>query len=372
MRVLMVLDNLSRDSGVSSIVMNLYKNINQDKIKIDFLIFKEGNNSYLDYVKKNGSNVYILSNPLSPKTFLKSINELKTFFKRHNKDFDIVHLHSPTMNEFTLKYAKKYNVPNRIIHSHSTMTSSNLLKKYINLYLQRNVTKYANYFFSCSSEAAEFLYGHNFCVSNKITLVKNAVDTEKFKYSHFIAEDLKNKYNLRNKKVAIHVSNFSAIKNVNFLVNVLRKLVVSNQDYVFLFVGDGPTKNDVEILVNKYGLDKYSIFTGRRNDVDDLLNCADVLLLPSIKEGLPVTVVEAQANGMKCIISDTITKEANAGYVSYLPLNEDLWVKEIEKIKKISAIDRLKICESFSNSEFNIVNEGRRIENIYLAMGDNL
>lgn len=372
MRVLMVLDNLSRDSGVSSIVMNLYKNINQKMVKIDFLIFKEGNNSYLNIVKKNGSNIYILPNPLSPKTFFKSVKELNHFFKMHNKEFDVVHLHSPTMNEFTLKYAKKYNIPNRIIHSHSTMTSSNILKKYINLYLQRNVTKYANYFFSCSSEAADFLYGHEFCMNNKITLVKNAVDTEKFKYSYLIAEELKNKYDLINKRVAIHVSNFSVIKNVTFLVYVLRKLVISNQDYVFLFVGDGPTKKEVEKLINKYELGKYCIFTGRRNDVDVLLNCADVLLLPSIKEGLPVTVVEAQANGMQCIVSDTITKEANAGYVSYLPLNEELWVKEIAKINKISAIERARICEIFCRTDFNIVNEGKRIESKYISMGDNL
>ncbi|MCB8539662.1 hypothetical protein KMA55_12420, partial [Enterococcus faecium] len=96
MRVLMILDNLSRDSGVSSIVMNLYKNIDPNSVKIDFLAFKEGNNSYLDMIKERGSRVYILPNPLSAKYFLQSVKVLKKFFKEHHKEYDTVHLHSPS------------------------------------------------------------------------------------------------------------------------------------------------------------------------------------------------------------------------------------------------------------------------------------
>lgn len=370
MRVLMILDNLSRDSGVSSIVMNLYKNITPNKIKIDFLAFKEGNNSYRDMVVERGSKVYILPNPLSVKCLPKAVRVLKDFFKEHHEEYDVVHLHSPSLNEFTLRYAKKYSIPNRVIHSHSTMTSPIKLKKYLNMFLQRNATKYANYYFSCSSEAAKFLYGIEVCKKKEIVLIKNAVDINKFKYSEQQAKYFNKEFNLEDKRVAIHVSNFSKIKNVSFLIEVIRDISLKCPDYRFLFVGDGPTKNNLEEIVKGFGLSKYCFFIGRRDDVANLLNCADVLLLPSLKEGLPVTVIEAQANGMKCIVSDTVTREANAGNVMYLPLKTNMWVESLEKIRPISSKERIHECEIFSTSEFNIINEAERVERIYLSMED--
>ena len=368
MRVLMILDNLSRDSGVSSIVMNLYKNINSNNVKIDFLAFKEGNDSYLKMIKEKGSKVYILPNPLSLKTFVKSIKIIKKFFQEHSKEYDVVHLHSPSLNEFTLKYAKKYGITNRIIHSHSTMTSPIKKKKYIQMFLQRNVTKYANHFFSCSTEASEFLYGKEFCIRNEIYIVKNAVDTKKFMYSEEQAKQLTQEFDIEGKRIAIHVSNFSKIKNVSFLVCVLKRLISLTNDYKFIFVGDGPTKKDVEHLVNEFGLADYCIFTGRRNDVERLLNCGDVLLLPSIKEGLPVAVIEAQANGMKCLVSDTITREADVGDVTYLPLKEEEWIQKLIMINKRSNHERIYACEKFNTTEFNILNEAKRMELKYLSM----
>lgn len=368
MKVLMILDNLSRDSGVSSIVMNLYKNINSDDIQIDFMAFSAGNNSYLDMIQEGGSDVYILPSPLSLKSFFKSLKAIKKFFKEYSKDYDVVHLHSPTLNEFTLKYAKKNGIPNRIIHSHSTMTSPYLIKKCIQIFLQRNITKYANNFFSCSSEAAVFLYGNDFCKKNEVYIVKNAVDTEKFRYSEQQNDLFRKHFKVEDKRIAIHVSNFSQIKNVKFLVYVLKDLVSITDNFRFIFVGDGPTKSEIENLVKELCLQEYCIFTGRRNDVDKLLNVADVLLLPSIKEGLPVTVLEAQANGMKCFVSNSVTKEADAGNVVYLPLIEKEWIDQLINLNRVSTEVRIHACDKFNESEFNIINESKKLESKYISM----
>lgn len=364
----MILDNLSKDSGVSSIVINLFKNIDYQDIKIDFLIFKEGNNSYIEMVKSMGSKVYILPNPLSVRTLFKGLIYLKRFFSKHAKEYDAVHLHSPTLTEFTLKYAKKHHIDNRIIHSHSTMTSPNIIKKIINAYLQRNVTRYANYYFACSKEAAYFLYGEKFCKANQIEIIKNAVSAYEFKYDSKAAQEIKSKYNISKSRLAIHVSNFSKIKNVSFIVPVIQKLIDSGTDMKFMFIGDGPTKNEVEKEIRSLGLEEYCIFVGRSNEVSQLLNCGDVLLLPSLKEGLPVTVIEAQANGLDCIVTDTVTREANAGYVTYLPLDIEMWTNELLHIKTIDKMARLRRCKLVSQSEFNISNEAKRVEKIYLTM----
>lgn len=368
MKVLMVMDNLSRDSGVSSIVINLYKNINRHNVKIDFLIFKEGNNSYIETVRLMGSKVYILPNPLSLKTLFKGAISLKRYFREHAREYDTVHLHSPTLTEFTLRYAKKYRIHNRIIHSHSTMTSPNILKKIINAFLQRNVTQYANYYFACSKEAAYYLYGEKFCKKNQIEIIKNAVNTYDFKYDAKVAQEVRCKYNIGESRLAIHVSNFSRIKNVGFIVPVIHKVINGDTNMKFMFVGDGPTKKEVEKEISDYGLEKYCIFVGRSSEVSRLLNCADVLLLPSLKEGLPVAVIEAQANGLNCIVTNTVTKEANAGYVTYLPLDVEMWTKELQLVKPIDELSRLERCELVNQSEFNICNEAKRVEKIYLSM----
>lgn len=368
MRLLMILDNLSHDSGVSSIVINLYKHIDRSKVSVDFLIFKEGNDSYIEEVKKSGSRVYCLSNPLSIKLFVKSYFQLKHFFKTNSKNYDIVHLHSPTLNEFTLKFAKKYGIQNRIIHSHSTMTSLNKIKKIANKVLQRNILSYANHFWSCSTEAAHFLYGKDFCSKHEIVLIKNAVKPELYTFNLDTRLSIRSKLCMDENIIISHVSNFSPIKNVHFLIEPFESAVKKNSKLRLLLIGDGPTLGQVKKIVEEKNLIDYVRFTGRIKNVNEYLNAIDYLVLPSIKEGLPVAVVEAQANGIPCIISDSITKEVNVGNVTFLPLNISKWLVAFESLTYTDINKRNDNCERFKHSVFNIHNEAKRVERLYLGM----
>lgn len=368
MRVLMILDNLSGDSGVSSIVMNLYKNIDANKVKVDFLIFKNGNNSYVDEIKKKGSQVFCLRNPLSPKTMFRAIRDLKSFFKENSSKYDAIHLHSPSLSEFTLKYAKKYGIKNRIIHSHSTMTSLNCFKKFIHFLLQKNVCQYANRFWACSTEAAEFLYGKDFCSTNNIQLIKNAVNTKEYQYDEDIRNKIRKELGWENKVIITHISNFSPIKNVKFILEVIEHVVKKRNDLCFLFVGDGPTKLEIQSDIKNREIEKYCYFTGRTKAVNNYLNASDAIVLPSIKEGLPVTIIEAQANGLQCIVSDSVTREVNNGNVRFVKIIEEDWIKAITEINIFNDEQRRKSCEEFSFSQFNIINEAKRVQQIYLEL----
>lgn len=368
MKILMILDNLSCDSGVSSIVMNLYNKIDRNRIKIDFLIFREGNNSYVDMVKKMGSNVFYLKNPLRFKQNILAILELKKFFKNHSKDYDVVHLHSPTLNEFTLKYAKKYGIRNRIIHSHSTMTSRNKIKKILNSILLANIHKYANNYWACSTEAAIFLYGEKFCKTHDIELIKNAVEPDKYRYNCEKRKELRKEYNVQEKTVIAHISNFSSIKNVTFLIPIIENATKIRDDLIFAFIGDGTTKRVLEEKIKEKNLEKYCMFLGRKKDVANLLNLIDILVLPSIKEGLPVITIEAQANGALCLISDSVTREADVGNTKFIPLIQEEWLNEIIKSDPISDEKRLKLSQHINDTDFNIEKEANRVEQIYLSM----
>ncbi len=368
MKILMILDNLSCDSGVSSIVMNLYNRIDRNKIQIDFLIFKEGNNSYAEEIRKNGSEIFCLKSPLKPGQSLRAILNLKKFFKNNAKNYDIVHLHSPTLNEFTLKYARKYGIKNRIIHSHSTMMSSNKIKKFLNKILLRNTCKYANKYWACSTEAAIFLYGKVFCENHSIELIKNAVEPDKYRYDCEKRNKLIEEYDIQDKTVIAHISNFNPIKNVIFLIPIIERTLKIRDDIVFIFIGDGQTKKNVEEKIKEKSLERYCIFLGRRSDVPNLLNLTDALVLPSIKEGLPIITIEAQANGVSCLISDSVTRETDIGNAKFIPLIQEKWVNEIVKIKPISDAERLKLCEFINKTDFNIEKEANRLQQIYTSM----
>ena len=366
MKILLVLDNLSVDSGVSSVVMHFYRNM--QNVSVDFLIFKQGQNVYVDEIRQNGDQVYVLERLLSPKTVCKAITQTKRFFREYAKEYDAVWLHSPTLNEFTLRYAKMYGIPNRIIHSHSSMTSTDPVKKMLNQMLTRNVTRYANHYWTCSDKAAAFLYGEDFVQNHPVEMVYNGVVPEKYGFDSQVRAKMRQQLGFENKTVFCHVSNFSPIKNLTFLVPVMAQVKKHNPQARFLFVGDGPVKPEFEALLQAEGLQDVCLFVGRQADVLSYLQASDALLLPSLKEGLPVTVVEAQANGLPCFITDTITRQCNVGGVTYLPLQQQAWENALCDFCAFTAEERAAVSMAFADSNFNIHSEAKRVENLFLDM----
>lgn len=367
-KILQIMDNIAVSSGVSSVVMNIYRNINKEMIQFDFLISNRTEQSYEDEIQKYGGKIFYTGNPLSPKTLFSTCMANKRFFKENSGNYVAAHLHSPTISDMTIKYANKYGLKNIIMHSHSTIFSSNRLKMIVNTYLQRNITRYANIYFACSTEAAEFLYGKEFCKKHKIELIKNAVEPEKYLFNTESKRNIINEWGWNDNMVVTHVSNFSPIKNVAFLIPVIEKVIEYRKDIRFLFIGDGPTKNEVETSLKNKNLQEYCKFLGSTNKVNYFLNVADVLILPSIKEGLPVSVVEAQANGIQCLVSDTVTREVNTGNVQFIRLEENEWINKICECRSISNTERMKKCMNFEKSCFNIKNEVKRLEKIYLHL----
>lgn len=366
-RVLQIVDNIVQGSGVSSVVMNLYKNVDRSKIQFDFLVCCKKDFSYEKQIGEMGGRVFYMGNPLSIKTFFMSLSNMKNFF-RNATCYDIVHLHSPTIALFTLRYAKKYGIKNRIVHSHSTMMSQSRIKTLINNFLISRIKKYSNVFWACSTEAAAFLYGKEWLSTHEYRVINNAVDCNFFNYDEVKRTFIRKELDCSDKKVFCHVSNFDPIKNILFLVETIRIAVKSEGNILVLLVGGGPTYDAVVKKVKEYNLEKYFHFVGKSNKVNDYLCASDCLLLPSLKEGLPVTVVEAQSCGLPCLISDTITKEVNVCNVQYIPLKENSWAKAINDFLPLEKGSRLLNSQMFAKSKFSIKEEAKRVESLYMDM----
>ena len=364
-RILHIVDSIKRDSGISSFIMNSYVMIDKEKFQYDFLVGTKTENSYENEINKLGGNVYYIGDVFSIRSIIKANKKSEIFIKDNISNYDIFHLHTSAMSIFTLRYVKKYGGNCRIIHSHSSMTSKNKIKASIHRILNVFGLKYASDYFACSAEAADFLFGKNSKIRESVTIIKNAVNPEDYNFSEELRINARKSIGITNEVVLLHVSNFSPIKNISFLILLLDELIKKKIKCKLLLVGDGPEKKKIEIDVKKKGLESKCIFTGKKTNVKTYYNIGDIFLLPSIKEGLPVSVIEAQACGLYCVVSDPITRECDVGNVKFLPLEIEKWKEHIELFIHKSKEERLKKAKEFNKSVFSMKQEILRIEKIY-------
>lgn len=350
MRVLQIVANIGIKSGVSSFIMNVYRNIDKKRFQFDFLVSRKVNESYEKEILQLGGRVYYMPDPLSLHLF-SACSYCSDFFLRHSKEYPVVHLHSPTMARMTVFYAKKAGIKKVIIHSHSTNFSTNICKRIINSVLVSKVSKYGTDFWYCSPEAGEFLFG------KKIgTYIPNAININSFRFDEKIYQDKRLQLGIAiDQKVVCHVSNFSPLKNINFLIPVIQNVVEKEpKNWKFIFIGDGPDRSKFEYKLAKMGLSENCVFVGFQPCPASYLHASDIFVLPSISEGAPVSLLEAQASGLRCIVSDHVTRTVNVTGVSYLPLEYGLWVQEILNTKSNEKVNRIIDNDVMQKSVFNI------------------
>lgn len=350
MRVLHIVANIGIKSGVSSFIMNVYRNIDKKRFQFDFLVTRKVNESYEEEIRQLGGSVHYMPNPLSFR-LLSACTYCSDFFLKHSKDYQVVHLHSPTMARMTAFYAKKSGVKKVIIHSHSTNFSTNIFKQIVNSVLVSKINKYGTDFWCCSPEAGEFLFGKGVGI-----YIPNAINVSSFRFDEKICQDMRFQLGVAvDQKVVCHVSNFSPLKNINFLVPVIQNLVKNEpKKWKFIFVGDGPERNKFEQRLKELGLSRNCIFVGFQPSPLAYLYASDIFVLPSLSEGAPVSLLEAQASGLFCVASDSITRTVDVTGISYLPLENMLWTREIMNIKLNKRAQKITNNDMMQRSVFNI------------------
>ena len=214
-----------------------------------------------------------------------------------------------------------------ISHSHNSldinMKIHNKFKSLLN--------KLSNKKLACSYEAGRYMYLN----SDEYLVINNAIDIEKFSYSEKIRENLRKKLKIEEKKVLLHVGRMDKVKNPLFLIEILKKLVSKDENYILFYIGKGNLEEEIKEKVKAYKLEQYVVFLGQVDNVNDYMQIADVFVLPSLFEGMPIVLIEAQACKLPVIISDNITKDISlTEKVKYLSLKDDIetWANEIDKI----------------------------------------
>ncbi len=303
-RILQYIGTL-QSGGSQAMIMNLYRAINKELIQFDFVVHNVNNETFTEEVEKLGGKIFVAPR-YKGKNHFKYISWWNSFFKEHT-EYKVVHSHIRSTAAIVLRIAKKYRCIT-IAHSHSTSSGNGIGSIVKNIY-QFPIRYISDYFMGCSQIAGEWLYGKKICSSDKYINMRNAIEVNKYTFSSEIAKEVRDELNLGDNTVIGHVGRFSEPKNHMFLLKVFAEIHKRDKKSRLLLVGDGELRSQIEKKITELNLNDSVILTGSRSDVNRLLMAIDIFIFPSIWEGLPVSVVEAQASGLQCAVSTSVTQE---------------------------------------------------------------
>ena len=313
MKVLMINTVEFNINGISSVILFLCEILkrNNPYINIDVAYFGSLDDYYLERFMKLDINCIEL-----PKR--KNVFAYRNFLKRLYKEngYDVIHVHgnsSTMILETSINHSSSQKI---ITHCHNSKTNHPI----INFLLNKSFLKTVDVRLACSQEAGEFLYKNNFeIISNGRFLEEYAFNLDRRKF-------LREKYGLQNKIVVLNIGNFNQQKNQAFLLNCISEL---QDKHVFVFVGDYGEKENA-VIISKLKQQKNVLIIGKSNDVKSYYSMADLFVLPSLFEGLPLVLIEAQMNGLKCLVSENVTKDCViSDKINFLPLKDSLRQKFI-------------------------------------------
>ncbi len=355
LNIFMVLDR----GGAETLVMNIYRKLDRSKVQFDFMVHGDKIGAYEEEIKSLGGKIYRMP-PISLRTLLIYNRALKVFFKEH-PEYRIVHAHNSELGNFVLRQAKLAGVPHRICHAHSSpqgLSFHNFLRNVFKLHTDLYTTDR----FACSEIAGKWQFG-----DKKYEIIKNGIDTERFRYDEQLRKEMRNKLNLEDKFVIGHVGRFVEVKNHSFLLDVFKGILAIRKDAVLVLVGDGPLRHETENKAKQLGIDQNIRFMGVQENIPRFLNAFDVFVLPSIFEGAPVSVVEAQSTGLPCIISDNVSREiAITELCHFIPCHD--CQKWIHAIIDITNNMRYSQNEKITRVGWDIIQTTKQLEYYYLNL----
>lgn len=372
-RVLHITEMLQA-GGIESFIMNVYRNIDKSKVQFDFLITRDENEFYDEEIKKLGGRKLIIDIDKNKNVFIRVFLESIQLYKiLKNSDYNIIQVHSGTpLRIFYLFAAKFAGVKTRIYHSHSAEVlgphSFKNIKKIIFYILKMGFPMVGTDYFSCSKLAGEWMYTKRMNHSNKVKIIPNGINVDRFKYDVTTRNRYRRELEIEDNLVIGHIGRFTEQKNHEFLIDVFYEINKIEKKSKLLLIGSGELEEHIRKKVENLSLSDSVRFLGVRDDVNNIMQAMDIFLLPSHYEGLPVVGVEAQASGLKTIISDNITSEViftnNVVKIS-LDKSAKKWAEEILQSAK-AFIRRDNTLDIIKNG-YDISSVSKKLEELYIS-----
>lgn len=364
LRILHTVVNMNR-GGAETLIMNLYRNIDRTKIQFDFLTCKEG--AYDAEIIALGGKIHRIPY-VTEVGHLGYIKKLEKFF-RINSNYKIVHSHMDKMSGLVLREAKKANIPTRIAHSHNTKSEGGVASQIYKWYAGKQIESNATHLFACSESASKWLFSKR---SNESLILKNGIECEKFHFSMQIREQIREELTIPSDSYVIgHIGRFNHQKNHLYLLEIFADLLKKMPNATLILVGGGTLQAKIESKIKELQIEKYVKLLGIRDDIHKILQAMDVFVFPSLHEGLPVTLIEAQGAGLPCIISDSITEEVDMGMglIQFCSLSEkEKWIEKILDGAK-REFPRKNAESALNQKGYNIRRTAEITEKTYISLG---
>ena len=348
--------------GAETMVMNYYRHIDRTKVQFDFLVHREQRGAYDDEIEALGGRIYRMY-PIYPQNFARYKRDIRVFFKDH-PEYRIIHSHMSELGYFAFKEAAKQGVPIRICHAHNAPHGFNM-KMIMRDYFKKRMMPYLTHLFMCGVESGRWLYGKE--NENRFIMLNNAVDASAYTYNPAKRTEMRLQLELTDELAVGNVGRFNQQKNHPFLLEIFAALLKKEPNAVLLLVGGGTDMQRIQAKAQTLGIAEKVRFLGVRSDVADVMQAMDVFVFPSLYEGLPVTMVEAQASGLPCLISDKVPSECvlTNGLVEKVPLSEspDAWA---EKIIAKYGTPRTDRRTEIAAHGFDITTEAVKLQEFYI------
>lgn len=301
-RILQVVNRMGY-GGIEAFLMNIYRNINREEIQFDFAVHTTQEGEYDEEIKKMGGNIYYFTS--RGENIVKYYKDWNNFLKENAKKYNAIHMHVSSLTTILpLVIAKKYKIENRIVHAHNTFQKGKLHEILSNINKKR-IKKYATRLLACSTEAGDYVFGNN-----NYERINNAIDLRKYQFNKEKRNEMRKNLDIEESDtVYINIARLTEEKNQSYLIDVFKQISLKEENSKLLIIGKGHLKEKLEEKIKKEKLEeKITLFNGR-NDIPEILQAADIFILPSLYEGLPIVAIEAQASSLKCFISKNVSPE---------------------------------------------------------------
>lgn len=359
MRILLVNTVPTERNGITNVMLNYLKAIGDKNIIFDWLSINEPENIYKEIVESRKGKLYVC--PRSKKSIF-------NYFKKFRKiiitnKYDVVHIHGNSHTlilDLIICIIAKRKI--RLVHSHNTSCNHRVIHKLLAPIFHLFYT----HGFACGYAAGKWMFGNK-----PFTVINNGVDTNVFAFNSQIRNQYRLKLRYKSDNIVIgNVGYFSPVKNQSFIVDIFYELTKNNTQYRLLLIGEGELRTALQTKVRSLGIEDYVIFTGNVDNVADYLNAMDLILMPSLHEGLPLSLIEQQANGLTCVVSDAISKEVDkTGNVVFLPLESSasMWADYIELLQchKDRSQKSQEAIDSIIRNGYCIRKEAEKLADVY-------
>ena len=353
--------------GTENLIMNLYRNIDRNRVQFDFLVHTTKHCFFDDEIFRLGGKIYQAPyyKMYNAVQYKKAIKQLL----RENPQWNVVHGHLGSCACIYLREARKFGLFT-IAHSHAINFKDISIKNILyrgHAYLTRGA---ADYYMACSKQAGIDRYGDRIVNGDHFSVLNNSINSIEYDFDVNVRKVIRNELGILDDIFVIgHIGRMTAEKNHFFILDILKNIIHFDTNVRLLLVGDGPLRESIAAKAKEMNVDKYIIMTGVRRDVPKVLMGMDAFIFPSKNEGLGISLIEAQASGLKCLASEEgIPKEAKiSDLVDYTPLAGgcSIWAEKLLRIKNTTT-ERKAMSNCIKDNRYDIVETTKWLEQFYI------